>query len=306
MELPKIGLGTCFGSPDEMRRATGWALENSYRLIDCAPRYENQRAIGEAIQAAIQAQTVKRDEVFVISKLYHTCHRPELVVSALKETLKELGLEYLDCWMMHAPWSFVPLKDDEISCTPREDKFGAMVEDVDFLATWVEMEKCVQLGLCKHIAVSNFSSAQLERLLQNSTIKPIINQVECHAYFNNERLNQFCKSKSIKLMAFHPIGETRVKTDESALRDDPRLAELASKYKKTPAQILLRFAIERGIIPIPKSGQLERLKENYNVFDFELDDSTREALFAMEIPKRFYLHGWIKKLSKFYPFSDEF
>ena len=236
MKLPKIGLGTCFGSPDEMKQATRWAIENGYRLIDCAPRYENQQAIGEAIKSTIDDKIISREELFVISKLYHTNHRPEQVVPALKQTLAELGLDYIDCWMMHAPWSFVPLKDDEISCTPREDKFGAMVEEVDYVDTWKEMEKCVELGLCKHIAVSNFSSKQLDRLIENCKIKPIINQVECHAYFNNERLNEYCKGNGIKLMAFHPIGETRVKSDECALRDDPKLATIAKKYSKTPAQ----------------------------------------------------------------------
>ena len=139
---------------------------------------------------------------------------------------------------MHAPWSFVPFEDDSISCKPREDKFGAMVEEIDFIDTWKEMEKCVELGLCKYIAVSNFSSKQLERISENCKIQPIINQVESHAYFNNQKLNEFCKGKNIKLMAFHPIGETRVKSDEFALRDDPRLAEIGMVSRLTPKTIL--------------------------------------------------------------------
>ena len=159
---------------------------------------------------------------------------------------------------MHAPWSFVPLKDDEVSCTPREDKFGAMVEEIDYIDTWIEMEKCVELGLCKNLAVSNFSSKQIDRLLEKCKIKPVINQVECHAYFNNQalfpklqrqnhfntccwnglqKLNEYCGGKGIKLMAFHPIGETRVKNDDIALRDDPKLAEIAKQYGKTPVQV---------------------------------------------------------------------
>ena len=100
-----------------------------------------------------------------------------MVIRALRDSLEELKLDYLDCWMIHAPWSFVPFEDDVISCKPREDKFGAMVEEIDILETWKEMEKCVELGLCKSIAVSNFNSKQIEYILQNSNVKPIINQV---------------------------------------------------------------------------------------------------------------------------------
>ena len=105
-------------------------MSNTNWVLDCSPRYENQEAIGEAIKESILSKKVKREELFIISKLYHTCHRPDLVLPALRESLKELKLDYLDCWMIHAPWSFVPLEDTEVSCTPREDKFGAMVEDI--------------------------------------------------------------------------------------------------------------------------------------------------------------------------------
>lgn len=282
------------------------AIEMGYRLVDCAPRYENQVEIGKGIQKCLDNGLVQRADLFIISKLYHTDHRPSHVIPALQQTLEELNVSYLDCWMMHAPWSFVPFKDDEISCKPREDKFGAMVEEIDFVDTWREMEKCIELGLCRSIAVSNFNSKQLERLIANCSIKPIINQVESHLYFNNERLNKFCTDRDIRIMAFHPIGETRVKIDDISVRNDKELNLIAHEYKRTSVQVLLRYHIQRGIIPIPKSSKFDHIKENREIFDFTLTPDTMTRLTQMDVGKRFYVHQWIKKLSKFYPFTEGF
>lgn len=301
-----IGLGTCFATSDQMESAVAEAIRVGYRLIDAAPKYGNETGVGKGIAAGLKEAGVEREDLFVTSKLYHTDHRAARVVPALKKTLADLNLNYIDCWMMHAPWAFEPKDSAIVSCEPKEDKFGAIVEEVDILETWREMERCVDLGLAKSIAVCNFSGKMLENLVKSCRIKPVLNQIESHLYFNNQRLNSFCQKLNIPLMAFHPIGETRVKRDEQHLRDDPELAKLAFKLETSPVKLMLRFHIERGVIPIPKSSNPEHIRENFEALSMTpLSEETMKSLMDFDCNMRVYSHKWIAKLSKFYPFNDD-
>lgn len=301
-----LGLGTCFATSDEIETAVAEAIRVGYRLIDAAPKYGNETGVGKGIAAGLKDAGVEREDLFVTSKLYHTDHRAARVVPALKKTLSDLNLNNVDCWMMHAPWAFEPKDTGIVSCEPKEDKFGAIVEEVDILETWREMERCVDLGLAKSIAVCNFSGRMLENLVKSCRIKPVLNQIESHLYFNNQRLNDFCQKLNIPLMAFHPIGETRVKKDEQHLRDDPELAKLACKLETSPVKLMLRFHIERGVIPIPKSSNPKHIRENFEALSMTpLDKETMTRLMDFDCDMRFYSHKWIAKLSTFYPFNDD-
>ncbi|CBY09830.1 unnamed protein product [Oikopleura dioica] len=146
----------------------------------------------------------------------------------------------------------------------------------------------------------------LENLVKSCRIKPVLNQIESHLYFNNQRLNDFCQKLNIPLMAFHPIGETRVKKDEQHLRDDPELAKLACKLETSPVKLMLRFHIERGVIPIPKSSNPKHIRENFEALSMTpLDKETMTRLMDFDCDMRFYSHKWIAKLSTFYPFNDD-
>lgn len=212
-------------------------------------------------------------------------HRPDLVKPALEATLKHLKLEYLDIYLIHWPMAYK--EDGELF--PQENGKVAF-SDVDYLDTWKAMEKCVEAGLTKSIGISNFNSKQLERLLSACKIKPVTNQVECHPYLPQNKLAAHHKALGVVLTAYSPLGSPDrpwAKPDDPKLLDEPKLQAMADKYKKEPAQILIRYQIEKGNVVIPKSVTKSRIISNADVFDFKLSAEDVTEIDAFDCNGRF-------------------
>jgi len=303
-QLPRIGLGTCFATGQEMYLATKHAIKSGYRHIDLAPKYGNQKEIGQAIKECIIDGTVTRKELILTSKLYHTCHQPNLVRKQLMQTLEDLQLDYLDYYLMHAPWAFKP-KDESISCDPFEDEFGAVVDKIDYLDTWKAMLE--NQDLVRNFGVSNFNSKFIYRLIKETGYTPKINQVECHLLFQQQNLLEFCRSKGIQLQAYAPLGEMKVINGKGVhIRYDSDLIEISAKHKTTVCQVMLRYHYERGICTIPKSKTPARIEENLkSIKSLELDAEDWRILKAMDSNTRFFKFGWLGKASpENFPFGE--
>ncbi|XP_056648014.1 aldo-keto reductase family 1 member B1-like [Diorhabda sublineata] len=267
--FPIYGLGTWKSQPGQVTQAVKDAIDIGYRHIDCAYIYGNEPEIGEAIKAKISDGTVKREELFITSKLWNTMHRPDLVEPAIRTTLKNLCIDYLDLYLIH--WPFALKEEDELF--PTNPDGTTAYSDVDFVDTWKEMEKLVKKGLTKSIGISNFNKRQTERILQNCTIKPVTNQIEVHPHLNQQKLIDYLKSKDITVTAYSPLG-----SGDPKLMEDPKIKKIAEKYKKTTAQVALKYAVQRGLIVIPKSVTKSRIQENFNIWDFNL---TKEDIALM-------------------------
>ncbi|OWR54929.1 aldo-keto reductase 2E [Danaus plexippus plexippus] len=262
--MPVVALGTGRGTAsesaplDEVRQSVYWAIEAGYRHVDTAAIYGDEQQVGEGVAQAIANGLVTREEMFITTKLWNNRHRRDQVVPALKESLSKLGLDYVDLYLIHFPIA----EDDEGS-----------VLNTDYLETWKGMEDAKDLGLARSIGVSNFNASQISRLVSNSRIWPVVNEVEVNPSLTQEPLVKHCQSLGIVVMAYSPFGflVSRNRPDAPPPRvDDPALVQMARKYNKTTGQIVLRYLIERGLVPIPKSTNQKRLAQNIDLFDFSL------------------------------------
>lgn len=266
LKVPILGLGTWKSQAGEVAVAVEQAIKAGYRHIDAAAAYGNEAEVG----AGIKAGGVDRSELFITSKLWNNKHHPEDVEAACRATLSDLGLDYLDLYLIHWPLGFE--RGDE-KFPKNEDgtvKYDTTIHPTD---TWLAMEKLVEKDLVRSVGVSNFNSKQIQDILEKGTIKPVTNQIECHPYLNQKRLLKYCREQGIQLTAYSPLGSPDrpwATADDVKLLDDVKLKSIADKYKKSPAQIVIRWQVQRGVIVIPKSVTLSRIVENSAVFDFEL------------------------------------
>ncbi|XP_021916995.1 aldose reductase-like isoform X2 [Zootermopsis nevadensis] len=302
LDFPIIGLGTYnAGKEGEVEEVVKHAIDIGYRHIDGALVYENEKEVGAAIKAKIAEGVIMRDDIFVTSKLWNTYHKPELVMQGIKKTLSDLGLEYLDLYLVHWPFAF----QEGGSLMPKDENDKFIPSDVDYLDTWKVMEECVKLGLTKSVGLSNFNSEQIQRVLDVATIKPVVNQIECHPYLNQSKLIAFCKERGIVVTAYSPLGSPNsiAMADTPAPLKDPKLQEIAKEHEKTAAQIILRYLIQHGTVPIPKSSNKERLKENIDIFNFKLSPQEMASIDALDRNVRVCTFAEDHKL---YPFNIEF
>jgi len=308
-EIPQFGLGTWKSKPGEVEEAVKAAIDVGYRHIDGAMVYKNEKEVGDAIKTKLDEGVVKREDLFVVSKLWNTFHRPDLVEGACRKTLADLGLEYLDLYLMHWPTGFLEDQTSGDPLFPKDDQNRNAHSDVDYVDAYLAMEELVRKGLVKSIGLSNFNKAQIERVLAKATIVPATNQVECHPYLNQEKLINFCKDKNITVTAYSPLGSADrpwAKPGEPVLLEDPKLVELGKKYNKSAAQVVLRWAIQRGTIAIPKSVKKQRLIENMDIFDFTLSDEDMAYINSFNRPDGRACHAQWDSHHKFHPFHDEY
>ncbi|KAF4513905.1 UNVERIFIED_CONTAM: hypothetical protein B566_EDAN018008, partial [Ephemera danica] len=246
--------------PNEVTQAVKEAIDIGYRHLDCAHVYRNEHEVGEAIRTKIQA---------------------DMVIPACKTSLKNLGLDYLDLYLMHWPCAY---KDGE-NLHPLDKAGKTAWSDVDYVDTWREMEKLVQTGLVRSIGVSNFNSQQIDRILAIAQVKPVVNQVECHPYLPQKKLMAFCKERDICFTAYAPLGSADrpwAKPEEPVLLEDKKLKAMAARLGRTTAQIVLRFQVQRGNVVLPKSVHKDRIESNSKIFDFELSQEDMDYLYSFD------------------------
>ena len=254
--IPQLGFGVFLVKPEDTVDAVTTALEAGYRHIDTAEMYGNEREVGQAIAKS----GLSRDEVFVTSKLSNASHRPEDARRAFGQTLEALGFDYIDMFLIHWP---LPMKYDG-----------------DFVSTWHTLGEFYRDGLARSIGVSNFQAHHLRRLHAQSDIPPAVNQIEVSPYLTQSELRQFCAEHQIAIEAWSPLARG------GELLADPEVTRIATETGKTPAQVVLRWHIERGDIVFPKSVTPARIRENFDIFDFELSGDDVATISSLNRDQR--------------------
>src|SRR5579883_2881565 len=295
--MPAVGLGLWkVGKPDAAGLVER-AARVGYRHLDSACDYGNEAEVGTGLRAVLSAGVCRRDEVWVTSKLWNTYHRREHVRPALERSLRDLGLDYLDLYLVHFPIAleFVPFEEryppewvrDPAAAPPRMEPVS-----VPLAETWAGMEDVLQAGLVRNIGVCNYPVSLLRDLLSYAATPPAVLQVELHPYLTQEKLVRFCREAGIAVTAFSPLGAPSyvplgmAGADESVL-DQRVVRDAAARLGKTPAQVVLRWGVQRGTAVIPKTSRAERLAENLAVFDFELSADEMRAISSLNQNRRF-------------------
>ncbi|SFO32832.1 2,5-diketo-D-gluconate reductase A [Geodermatophilus obscurus] len=254
VEIPQLGFGVYQIEPQDTVEAVRTALEVGYRHIDTAEMYGNEKEVGQAVRES----GIDRAEVFVTSKLNNGFHRRDDALRAFDQTLADLGFDQLDLFLVHWPLPTI---------------------DVDYVETWKAMEEIYASGRCRAIGVSNFNPHHLRRLFAETTVRPAVNQIEVHPYLANDEVRAFDADHEIVTEAWSPIAQGKV-------LDDPAVVTVAEALGRTPAQVVLRWHVQRGDVVFPKSVTRERIEQNFAIFDFELDEGQMATISALDRGER--------------------
>ncbi|KAK6190279.1 hypothetical protein SNE40_002186 [Patella caerulea] len=304
-KIPTVGLGTWTvwqGAEGEIYRAVKEAIKVGYRHIDCAWFYKNQGEVGQAIKESIEEGTIKREDLFVTTKVWNTAHRRDAVKENLKQSLSQLGLSYVNLLLVHYPISF---KDGD-DPYPKDNDGNIIFAYHDIVDTWKGMEDCIDADLTRNIGLSNFNHLQVQRIIDASRIRPSVIQLEVNPLLSNTQLVEYCQKRDIGVTAYAPLGfpnRSWKKKGEPDLLEEPVVKQLASAKGKTPAQIVLRCLLQRGLIIIPKSSSPARIKENLELFDTELSEDEMKQMAALDRNLRVYVDS-ISASHPEYPFND--
>ena len=275
--MPALGFGTLIPDAAVTISATKDALEAGFRHFDCAERYRNEREVGEALQAGLAAGRIAREDIFVTTKLWNSNHRPERVEPAFEASLGRLRLNYLDLYLIHTPFAFQAGDEQD----PRDENGNVIYDrDVTLLDTWKAMESLVDHGRCRAIGLSDITLDGLLPLYEAARIKPVVIQVEAHPYLPETELLEFCKEKGIVFLAFAPLGHGM----RPGLIEDPVITEIAARVGKTPAQVLLAWAVQRGTALLTTPKTADRAKENFDVS--ALPEDAFEAINRIQTRQR--------------------
>ncbi|MGA2248521.1 MAG: aldo/keto reductase [Verrucomicrobiota bacterium] len=278
-ELPAVGFGTLIPDPVVAKQAVKTALEVGFRHFDCAERYRNEEAIGQAMQEVFKEGAIKREDVFITTKLWNTNHRPERVRPAIDASCRRLQIDHVDCYIIHTPFAFRPGDEQD----PR-DEHGQVVYDsgVTLLETWQALEDLVDGGRCKSIGLSDVTLEKLKEIVAVSRIKPAAVQVEAHPYLPEWDLLDFCREHGIVVQAFAPLGHAM----EPKVVDDPVITSIAQRIHKTPAQVALAWAVQRGTAFLTTSTTLRHIRENFEISALP-EDAMREIRDNIKSSVRF-------------------
>lgn len=288
--MPILGLGTWKSEPDEVYEAVGEAIRVGYRHIDCATIYGNEEEVGRALTEAFDEGIAEREDMWITSKLWNDSHAPEDVQPALESTLDDLGLEYLDLYLIHWPIAFRKGVSFPIS-----NKDFRTLEERPLEDTWRAMEAVREAGLARHIGVSNFNASKLGDLIKAASWPPEVDQIELHPYLQQTELVELCRDRGVHVTAYSPLGSMdrpeQIKVeDDPILLEDPIVSEIARRHDATPAQVLIAWAIARGTAVIPKSVNPGRIRENFEAAELSLTDGDLAEIEELDRGQR-YIQG---------------
>src|SRR3954468_24892007 len=277
--IPALGFGTLISDPGITQEATRAALEAGFRHLACAERYRNEAAVGDAVQDAVKAGALTREDLFVTTKLWNTNHRPERVKPAFEASCRRLQIDYVDCYIIHTPFAFQPGDEQD----PR-DEHGGVVYDrgVALVDTWRALERLVDDGHCRSIGLSDITLDKLRAIVAVARIKPAMVQVEAHPYLPEWELLEFCQQHGIVLQAFAALGHAM----EPNLLADPVITRIAARVRKTPAQVALAWAVQRGTAFLTTSTKPHRIRESFDISALP-EDAMQEIRDQISINVRF-------------------
>jgi len=314
--MPAVGLGLWKIAKDDVPNVVHEAVKAGYRCFDSAADYGNESETGHGLRRALGDGSVSRGELFVASKLWNTYHRKEHVRAACQRSLADLGLDYLDLYMIHFPISlkFVPFEKryppewfyDPDAPEPRMEE-----DPVPMRETWEAMEALVKEGLVKNIGICNVGCTMLRDILSYAQVKPAVLQVELHPYNTQQKLLRFCKEKGIAVTGFSNLGassyaELGMASQNDFVTGEPVVQEIARAQSRTPAQVVLRWAVQRGTAIVPKTTKAERLRENISLFDFELTAEEMQKIDELNKDRRFNDPGYFceQAFNTFFPIYE--
>lgn len=257
-EMPAVGFGTLFRDLAVTTQAVKEALHAGFRHFDCAERYRNEEQVGIALQEVMASGSIRREDLFITTKLWNTNHRPERVQPAFEASCRRLQVDYIDCYLIHTPFAFQPGENQD----PRDEQGNVIYDSgVTLIETWRALERLVDEGRCKSIGLSDITLPALQAIVAEARIKPAVVQVESHPYLPEWELLEFCQQHGIIVQAFAPLGHGM----EPNVLEDSVITGIARRVQKTPAQVALAWSVQRGVAFLTTSATPSHIRENFDL-----------------------------------------